>query len=261
MRLSPAQHFNPENSLRVLGSAGEDTFDNEIKLLVWNIQKARRRNWFTDFQDLCHGQNLVILQEAVANSAHDGYFENNNIFEWMMARSFRNRHTGIETGVKTGATARSINPASIFSPHREPLLQTSKLVLSTRYRLANSEKLLLVLNVHAVNFVSIKKYLSQLDQLSEEIAAHDGPIILAGDFNTWRPKRYQQFEEITEKAGLSEAVMDRNRRLQHLNQHLDHVYYRDLNLIEIRSLDQIKSSDHHPISVVFETSLPPHCNE
>lgn len=254
MRLSPAQHFNPENSLRVLGRAREDAFDNEINLLVWNIQKARRRNWFSDFNDLCHGQNLVILQEAVANSAHDDYFENSNTFEWMMARSFRNRHTGIETGVKTGATARSMNPSSIFSPHREPLLKTSKLVLSTRYRLSNADQLLLVLNVHAVNFVSLKKYLSQLDQLREEIAEHAGPIILAGDFNTWRPKRYQQFEHIAVQAGLEEAVMERSRRLQHLNQHLDHVYYRDLKLVEIRSLDQITSSDHFPISVTFESA-------
>ena len=239
--------------MRVLGRAREDAFDTEINLLVWNIQKARRRNWFADFSDLCHGQNLVILQEAVANSAHDSYFENSHTFEWMMARSFRNRHTGIETGVKTGATARSINPSSIFSPHREPLLKTSKLVLSTRYRLADSDQLLLVLNVHAVNFVSLKKYLSQLDQLRDELATHPGPVILAGDFNTWRPKRYQQFEKIALQAGLEEAVMERNTRLQHLNQHLDHVYFRDLMLTEIRSLDQITSSDHFPISVTFET--------
>ncbi|MBX2880370.1 MAG: endonuclease/exonuclease/phosphatase family protein [Granulosicoccus sp.] len=257
MRISPAQHFNAENSLRILGRAREDAFGKEINLLVWNIQKARRRNWFADFNDLCHGQNLVILQEAVANSAHDSYFENGNTFEWIMARSFRNRHTGIETGVKTGGTAQSINPASIFSPHTEPLLNTSKLVLSTRYRLAHSDDLLLVLNVHAVNFVSLRKYLSQLDQLVEEIDVHQGPIILAGDFNTWRPKRYRQFEQIALQAGLKEAVMERNKRLQHLNQHLDHVYYRDLELIEIRSLDQINSSDHFPISVKFETETSP----
>jgi len=253
MRLSPTQHFNPENSLRILGRAQTAALGEEIRLLVWNIQKARRRNWYNDFIDLCHGRHLVILQEAVTNSEHDAWFENSYTFEWVMARSFRNRHTGIETGVKTGATAGSINPESIFSPHTEPVVKTSKLVLSTRYRLKGSEELLLVLNVHAVNFVTLKKYLSQLDQLREELAGHKGPVILAGDFNTWRPKRYRLFEEVAGAAGLCEAAMQRNRRLQHLNQHLDHVYYRDLSLVEIRSLTQINSSDHFPISVVFET--------
>ncbi|MBX2826355.1 MAG: endonuclease/exonuclease/phosphatase family protein [Gammaproteobacteria bacterium] len=253
MRLPRPQHFNPENSLRVLGRARHEQFDDEIRLLVWNIQKARRRNWFKDFVDLCHGQQLVILQEAVTNSEHDSFFENNRSYEWVMARSFRHRHNGIETGVKTGSTARSVEAESIFSPHTEPLLNTSKLVLATHYQLSRrTRETLLVLNVHAVNFVTLAKYLGQLEQLSHALSLHSGPVILAGDFNTWRPRRYKLFAEMAESAGLQEALMERNSRLQHLNQHLDHVYYRDLSLIRIHSLNQIHSSDHFPISVEFE---------
>jgi len=252
MRLAQPHHFNSENSLRVLGRARHDNFSREIRLLVWNIQKARRRNWFKDFVDLCHDQHLVILQEAVANSEYDSFFDNSRSIEWIMARSFRHRHSGIETGVKTGSIVRSKESECLFSPHTEPVVRTSKMGLATQYELLGSPQKLLVLNVHAVNFVTLSKYLGQLEQLGEVIASHAGPIILAGDFNTWRPKRYRLFTEMTDAAGLEEAVMERSSRLQHLNQHLDHVYYRDLSLVRISSLSQIHSSDHFPISVEFE---------
>ena len=89
-----------------------------------------------------------------------------------------------------------------MSPHAEPLSQTQKLLLTTLYPLQGETAQLLVLNMHAINFVSVQKYVEQLDQLTAALAPHDGPVILAGDFNTWNPSRLEHFQNIASKAGL-----------------------------------------------------------
>ena len=223
-----------------------------IRCLVWNILKARRRSWSQDFIDLVHDRDLVLLQEAVINAPSDALFAENQRFEWVMARSHRHPRSAIITGVKTGSIAPSIERNFYLSPHAEPIVNTQKLLLVTRYALIGETQTLLVLNMHAINFVSVRKYVEQLDQLLAALQGHTGPVILAGDFNTWNPQRLGLFREISEEAGLREAVMDRKGRLAHLNQHLDHVFYRGLKLRCVASLAHFQSSDHAPITATFD---------
>ena len=169
-----------------------------------------------------------------------------------MARSFRNERTDIETGVKTGCVAHVRDERVFLSPHSEPVFNTQKLLLVTRYLLDEKGNSLLVLNMHAINFVTVQKYQEQLDQLTDALKGHDGPVILAGDFNTWNLRRLAHFFDVSAEAGLTEAVMDRKTRLTHMNQHLDHVFYRGLKLQSIASLDHFQSSDHAPIAATFE---------
>jgi endonuclease/exonuclease/phosphatase (EEP) superfamily protein YafD len=77
-------------------------------------------------------------------------------------------------------------------------------------------------------------------------------VILAGDFNTWNPQRLGHFLDVAAVAGLHEASMERRCRLAHLNQHLDHVFYRGLKLRSVASLSHFQSSDHAPITATFE---------
>jgi endonuclease/exonuclease/phosphatase (EEP) superfamily protein YafD len=140
-----------------------------------------------------------------------------------------------------------------LSPHTEPVLQTQKLLLANTYPLKNCDKTLLVLNMHAINFVGVKKYIDQLDQLDAVLASHPGPVILGGDFNTWNPGRLMHFNNVADKAGLVEAAMQRPKKLSHLNQHLDHLFYRGLTLRSVESLRYVTSSDHAPITATFES--------
>jgi len=154
----------------------------------------------------------VLLQEAVTNAPTDGIFDLRDQYE---------------------------------------VVKTQKLLLETHYALANSNSTLMVLNMHAINFVSVVKYVDQLGQLSSALSTHDGPVILAGDFNTWNPQRLARFQSVAGSAGLSEASMTRRSKIQHLNQHLDHVFYRGLSLRSVESLQHISSSDHAPITATF----------
>lgn len=243
--------FTADDELRRLGRAQAQALGPVIHCLVWNILKARRTQWVDDFRELSADRDLVLLQEAVTNAPTDAVFENNPRLGWIMARSFRHRRSQVEHGIKTGSVAEPLESHFYLSPHAEPVSQTQKLLLSTTYPLQDQSEHLLVLNMHAINFVGVQKYVDQLDQLSAALSAHSGPVILAGDFNTWNPARLRRFLEVASKAGLTEASMERKSRLAHMNCHLDHVFYRGLQLRVINSLTHYHSSDHAPITATF----------
>lgn len=250
------QSYSEEDDVQVFGKAERASLGPVIRVLVWNILKGRRRRWSEDFSHLVADRDLVLFQEAVLNTATDGLFTQSRRFEWVMARSFRDPISGIEHGVKTGSVVPSMSRHFYLSPSSEPVVQTQKLLLVTEYPLAGEADSLLVLNMHAINFVTVKKYTEQLDQLQFALRDWTGPVVLAGDFNTWNPQRLGLFFEVAREAQLKEAAMERRSKLAHLNQHLDHVFYRGLKLRDVSSLRHFQSSDHAPITATFERIRP-----
>jgi len=234
-----------------MGSSKQLELEPLIRCLVWNIYKARRSNWLHDFGRLCADRDLVLLQEAISNAPTDKLFDVRERYEWVMAGSHQHPVSGVITGVKTGCTAKTERRVVHRSKFCEPVVKTQKLLLETHYALANSRHTLMVLNMHAINFVSVLKYVDQLEQLSMALDAHTGAVILAGDFNTWNPTRLMHFKDVASRAGLTEASMTRRSKIQHLHQHLDHVFFRGMSLRSVESLQHISSSDHAPITATF----------
>ncbi len=226
-----------------------------LRVLVWNIYKAKRDNWLRDFKALSADRDLVLLQEAITNAPSDEHFEQNNKVEWVMAGSHQHPINAVVTGVKSGCSASPKKCVVHRSNYSEPLVNTQKLLLETHYSITDRSDALMVLNMHAINFVGVKKYIDQLEQLSVALCNHSGPVLLAGDFNTWNPRRLSLFRERAQQAGLIEASMSRPRKMSHFNQHLDHVFYRGMDLLSIESLQNIASSDHSPIMANFSLQL------
>ncbi len=244
--------YTADDELQRLGTARLQVVGPVIRCLIWNILKARRASWLNDFKSLVADRDLALLQEAVFNTPSDHIFTRSERLQWVMARSFRHPRSHVEHGIKTGCVVAPVEQHFYLSPHAEPVTQTQKLLLTTLYPLADEAEQLLVLNMHAINFVSVQKYVEQLDQLTAALTPHSGPVILAGDFNTWNPARLEHFHSVASGAGLHEAVMERQSRLAHMNQHLDHVFYRGLKLRSVESLSHYQSSDHAPITATFE---------
>jgi endonuclease/exonuclease/phosphatase (EEP) superfamily protein YafD len=242
------------DTLQILGGCTGQAFESTLRILVWNMYKARNTGWSEDFQNLIQNKELVILQESILNTNHDMIFQTPERFEWIMARSHKDRATQITTGVKTGSTVKSTAQSFFVSPDVEPFLRTPKMLLATTYPLAGCEHELLVVNIHAINFVSFLKFSRQLKQIAEAIEKHKGPVILAGDFNTWSATRFSALLKATGEMELEEVKLTRKGRLFHLNKNLDHVFYRGLVVKETEVLMGVRSSDHYPITVEF--SIP-----
>ncbi|MGB2741294.1 MAG: endonuclease/exonuclease/phosphatase family protein [Cognaticolwellia sp.] len=245
--------YSSVESLKIMGRASKQVLGPDITLLLWNVFKCQKKNWQQDFISLMADKDLILLQEAIVNTPFDSHFKKSLHHQWIMARSFKNIKTNIETGVKTGSNVIAKKHYFSVSKYSEPLSKTKKMVLATLYPLLPIGQSLLVVNTHLINFVSFKKFSVHLDQVFETLADHDGPILLAGDFNTWNGKRLQYFNQLVTAFSLKEVKMTRQPKLTHLFKHLDHIYCRGLTVIDAHVHTDIHSSDHYPISVSLRT--------
>lgn len=243
-------------TLKIMGHAPKTHIGPEIELLLWNVFKCQKHNWQRDFQTLIDNKDLILLQEAITNSPFDGLFDNSTHQQWIMARSFRNTRTNIENGISTGSSVAPLTEYFAASSHSEPFTKTKKMLLATYYPLQNAKdtdpsSALLVVNSHLINFVSFNKFKAHLDQVFSPLKLHQGPIIMAGDFNTWNNKRLSYFNQLAQLFSLTQVTVKRRPKASHLYKHLDHIYCRGLDTMNTHVHSNIRSSDHFPISVTF----------
>jgi endonuclease/exonuclease/phosphatase (EEP) superfamily protein YafD len=245
--------YSKVESLKIMGRASKQVLGPNIEILMWNVFKCRKKGWQDDFITLMHEKDLILLQEAIINTPFDRHFKASLQHQWIMARSFKNIKTNIETGVKTGSTVAAKKHYYSVSEHSEPISKTKKILLASVYSLHTLDQSLLVVNAHIINFVSFEKFKSHLDQVFNTLKHHDGPILMAGDFNTWNSKRLKYFNLLTRLFLLNEVKMKRQPKLKHLFQHLDHIYCRGLTVVDSHVHTHINSSDHYPISLSLRT--------
>jgi endonuclease/exonuclease/phosphatase (EEP) superfamily protein YafD len=241
--------YSKVESLKIMGRASKQVLGPNIEILMWNVFKCRKKGWQDDFITLMHEKDLILLQEAIINTPFDRHFKASLQHQWIMARSFKNIKTNIETGVKTGSTVAAKKHYYSVSEHSEPISKTKKILLASVYSLHTLDQSLLVVNAHIINFVSFEKFKSHLDQVFNTLKHHDGPILMAGDFN----KRLKYFNQLTRLFLLNEVKMKRQPKLKHLFQHLDHIYCRGLTVVDSHVHTHINSSDHYPISLSLRT--------
>jgi endonuclease/exonuclease/phosphatase (EEP) superfamily protein YafD len=244
-----------DDTVRVLGVASRKALGERFTIVSWNMHKARKRSWLDDLTLLASDADFVLLQEAVLHGNRPHAFHLESGFEWVMGQNFSHRLRGNRTsGVKTGSRIASVSRQLLRSPDHEPLMRLPKTILATAYNLKAPEEVLLVLNIHAVNFVSAQKFSRQIEQLNGIMQHHHGPMILAGDFNTWNPRRRAILFRATAQHRLRRVPIGAPR-WRHLGQVLDHVFYRGIVLKNAWAVLSVKSSDHIPLKVEFERGI------
>lgn len=95
---------------------------------------------------------------------------------------------------------------------------------------------------------------AQLGFIERLIAGHDGPVIVSGDFNTWRADRDNLVHERMQAAGLTPVSFGEDNRALFFGRPLDHIFTRGLALLHSKSLE-VSTSDHNPMFVTL--SLEP----
>ncbi len=172
---------------------------------------------------------------------------------WTLASSFI--YEDADIGVLTAS--RVVPVASCTQRSTEPLMRIPKSAVLTWLRLANSSEMVLVANMHAINFVlTLDAYRAQFDALAAVLRDHRGPIILAGDLNTWSEARHALVRDITARLGLVEVEpRGEDRRARFLGQPVDRVFVRGLEVVSTQ-VDAVESSDHNPVQVVLRALRP-----
>ncbi len=250
-------HFIPKraNVLTSYGKPLSPALRPRFRVLVWNIYKAKRYYWARDFLRLVRDKDLALLQEAFLRPAMLDVMEQLTDMRWDLAAGFTRRLHGIDVGVMTGCRAQPRHLFFLRSPVLEPLIRLPKMTIGTSYYIDGfgSDQELLVLNVHAINFVRINRFKRQMRQLEEVLGLHDGPLLMAGDFNTWLTSRSEFLQDMTGNLNMDLATFSPDRRSRYFGHALDHVFVRGLKIISAACHYETYGSDHRPIELVLES--------
>jgi len=220
--------------------------NGRLDVTVWNIYKENRSDVFNDLLRMSKDNNLMLLQEVLLKPQMQQYIKAQGLHA-DMASAFK--IFDVPSGVMNLSRSPAISSCDYLT--KEPWLRLPKSALISHFPLSNGQTLL-VLNLHAINFSwRLTAFNAQLQVLAQQLKQHQGPILMGGDFNTWREARLQQVKNMVQALGLQEALYTSDRRRTFLGYHLDHLYYRDLNFISAQSLP-LTSSDHNPIQANFQ---------
>jgi len=217
-----------------------------ISFLNWNIYKGNGHNWQQDLSAFAKTHHVMAIQEAMLIDELTVLLEKHE-FNWVMNTAF----------YLDGAAAGVMNVSSSDAVHScgfktiEPIIRIPKSTLLSYYNIDGYDKKLLVANIHGINFtLGTASYREQLQALYQAAIHHDGPMIVAGDFNSWSENRMAEVDALVELLSLSRLEYPVNNKTHLFGNAIDHVFFRGLELVD-HQVHQVTSSDHNPISVNF----------
>lgn len=227
------------------GDGGHSLDPSNIRLVNWNVQKTRQPNWKNDYRLLADDRDLVLIQEASLreNTINDMDASKH----WSFAPGYRSDDQ--ISGVLTLSRIKPLTQCSFVT--LEPVIRTPKATSITQYALSASDATLVVVNVHAVNFsLGLGAFRAQFAQIADALSEHRGPLILSGDFNTWRTRRMQIVDALAESLDLTPILFEEDHRVRVFGKTLDHIYTRGLSAISA-DVSPVTTSDHNPMSATL----------
>lgn len=227
------------------GEVAPMTIPTEFDIFVWNVFKGQKARLFeNDFRSLGEGKDFILLQEAIVDQRMPKIWkEDFSSYEWNLAQSFHYKKDLTSTGVAIGSKLRPESVDFIRAKTRELFWLTPKLTLFSEYDFAGKKALFVC--THVLNFVTLGAFTESLYEIAQKIAGFNGPIVLAGDFNTWNFKRYMIMKSIFRDLGLEHVDLDDDGRILKL----DHVFVRGFEVVRARVHHSILSSDHFPLEI------------
>ena len=279
---SPPHSLESVSAITSLSCTTTPSFDVELagdaiprvfSLLNWNIEKGNSPEWIEDLSGLADEAGVLLFQEAaldpkVSRLGLPVGFSQHQYF----AAGYRQGET--HTGVLTVSPWAAGDHCALTA--WEPWLGTPKATGITRFLLADDgknglnprmdaiadsveqlhdpgivvgKKILMIVNVHAVNFaVGLEAYAEQFEEIGEVIGAHDGPLIVAGDFNTWSVERQAWLDTFADLHQLHAVEFEPDRRTTIFSRPIDHIYSRGLVIVDARAVP-VGSSDHNPLLI------------
>lgn len=241
-------HLNTRNL--VFSSQIIERNHNEFSLIVWNAHKLADKNFLPDLRNLSEDADLILIQEAMHSDSLAAHLISQFAFDFSFFKSFCNSDK-IATGVMNMARINLLHNRTLVSPDSEPFTNTPKVSGYSQLNIPGIGAVH-VINTHGLNFNLGNKFARQIDAIVRFAQQLEGPLIWAGDFNTWSDWRKDYLQAATQKLGLEhlKPAYD-TRRLK-----LDHVYARGLKVKSTDLLVNIRSSDHLPIKVIFSRPQP-----
>ncbi|PIP89601.1 MAG: hypothetical protein COW01_11530 [Bdellovibrionales bacterium CG12_big_fil_rev_8_21_14_0_65_38_15] len=230
-----------------------------IKALIWNIHAGEDVNFRSDYHQLAKDSHLLLMQEVDLNSSLQSTLEDTELY-FTHAKSYISPLSGNKKGVATASVSKPSTTRALRSSVVEFGATTPKAVLVQLYKLSDRKDSLLVVNVHAINFVTNEMFYQHIDQIIKAIKFHKGPALVAGDFNTWNKSRLRYLDNQMNKQNIERVKFNGGRSSfpnigrwfgVEIGGEFDQVYTRGIKVRFKEIHSSITSSDHKPIEIHF----------
>lgn len=240
--------FKPNSFIKSLKHQ-ESELQNEFTLLCWNVAKLTLKSSYKDFIGSLiksHNLDILLLQEVKKSLSHELDLHD---YSYVLSPNIETKKHifGVLSAFKTSCH----DELSLLTKKQELRCATHKISLITHHKISDGQRLLIV-NLHAINFVHNSDFKNELRHIQLSIKSHKGAMIVAGDFNTWNIKRVQYLQEFSDDLGLKKVEFSDEKDIKKIfSNSLDYIFYRDLELTYSTVIDSKKISDHNPIIAKF----------
>lgn len=254
--------INETEALITTGEARERELNpRSIKTLIWNIKKAKMYHWPEEFKKLGEGQDLFLVQEAMENVFFYSTIHSMPGIRWDFGASFLYRIYGdAATGNMIGSVAEPNYVRVEHTEDYEPAVDTPKSTTYAKYDIADHTSDLLVISVHGINLTNFASFRRHMRQVRAEIEKHEGPVVLAGDFNTRTYARTQHLKKMIQELKFTPVEFknsEHRMRFKFTPYYLDHGFVRNLKVKSAEVHRDFRGSDHLPMTMELEVDPAP----
>lgn len=241
-------NVTPEaDALISIHEGAREELNERTSVLIWNVYKEGKKNFKDEFMTYEQKLNpqVTMLQEALLTEnlkatclkESDCYF----------SEAFKVDQEGF--GVLTSSRYPILEAKALHSDELEPLLSTPKTSLITVLQIGDQR--IMFINTHGINFVTLYAYEVQLQEIVTQAKDFDGPILWAGDFNSWNPGRNTLLTQAAQDLQLKEGVIENEKLIKKfMGFKLDRVFTRGLKIEKAEAL-KCHGSDHNPLYIEF----------
>ncbi len=220
-------------------------------LLCWNVNKSTDIQHYRDLFEALRNEwnlHLILIQEARMRLPSAPFLLPD--FSYCSAPNLKQRT--LHYGLLTASSQTALEAMVLPSQAKEGILGPGKGALITHHTLSDRQTLTLV-NLHAINFRAARIYAGELESLQEYLQKFSGPMIVAGDFNSWSAKRMHVLQTFRLNLGLESVPFPTEKIKTFRGYPLDHILYRELKCHRSLAPDLPHDSDHNPLLAEFST--------
>ena len=241
--------YRPDKCIKSLKHQ-EISCSESFTILCWNVAKLTLHSSYQEYlKSILENEkiDILLLQEVKKSLASELELSD---YSYVLSPNIQTKKHIF--GVLSAFKISCEDETMLLTKQKELSYATHKVTLITRHKISESDELVIV-NLHAINFVKNSDFHTELEYIRSSIKSHKGAMIVAGDFNTWNMKRVEYLREFTRDLSLVEVCFSDNSKLKKVFANcLDYIFYRGLKLIDSKVIDAKKISDHNPIVATFK---------
>lgn len=234
----------------------EGLSSNNIKIVIWNILKAKKKSYQSEFASFGRDTDVFLLQEvSTVEEFFKGYtpYPEHEI-HFGASFSYKKRGKEIMSGTAISSRVAPVASGMLRTSALEPFVKTPKVVTWMKVPVKGQNESILFVNIHGLNLTKNRDFFVQMDKCDKLIKTHNGPVVFGGDFNTSDMEKLNKMNQVALDNNLVPVAFlnDKRKKSKFSRLVIDHAFVRGLTVKTAQVHTDLKASDHKAMSLVVK---------